>query len=111
MAGDKLEIDHELVGAVRQDMASFADELAAMRAYAQADDGLTAEKFGLIAARGSVGQVYTQLRDTLRGVLDKAGPVVEAMNRALADSGKTVREADADAAQAIVKAEDGYRLP
>jgi hypothetical protein len=101
---DELAIDHELVDAVGKDMSEFAAALTEMRAYAHADDGLAPEKFGPIAARTGVGQTYTQLRETLRGVLDKAAPTVEALAQTLATAQKKTVEADAEIAQNIAKA-------
>jgi hypothetical protein len=102
---DELWIDHELVDAVGKDMAEFANALSEMRAYAHADDGLTAEKFGPIAARSGAGQTYTQLRDALRGVLDKAAPTVDALAKTLASAQKQTVEADEQIAQRIAKAD------
>jgi hypothetical protein len=98
-------MDHEAVNALSKDLAQFADALAAMRAYAHADDGLTPDKFGLIARKSGVGQNYAQLRETLSGVLDKAAPVVDAMSQALASSQKRTSEVDAQIAMDIAKAD------
>ncbi|MET0237044.1 MAG: hypothetical protein ABW224_20515 [Kibdelosporangium sp.] len=104
---DELAIDHELVDAVGKDMAEFATALGEMRTYAHTDDGLTAEKFGPIAARTGVSQTYTQLREILRGVLDKAGPAVDALAQTLAGAQQKTVEADQEIARNIAKADGG----
>jgi hypothetical protein len=102
---DELAIDHELVEAVGKDMSQFAAALTEVRAYAHADDGLTAEKFGPIAARTGVGQTYTQLREALRGVLDKAAPTVDALAQTIATAQKKTVDADAEIARNMAKAD------
>lgn len=102
---DELAIDHELVDAVGKDMSRFAAALTEMQAYAHADDGLTAEKFGPIAARTGVGETYTQLRETLRGVLDKAAPAVDALVQTLATAQQKTVDADAEIARNMAKAD------
>jgi hypothetical protein len=102
---DELWIDHELVDAVGRDLTELSDSLSAMRAYAHADDGLTAEKFGPIAARSGAGQTYTQLREVLRGVLDKAAPTVDALAQTLASAQKRTVQSDEDIARRIAKAD------
>jgi hypothetical protein len=106
---DELAIDHELVDALGKDMSEFAAALTEMREYAHSDDGLTAEKFGPIAARTGVGQTYTQLREILRGVLDKAAPTVDALAQTLATAQKKTVESGAEIAQNIAKADGSDR--
>ncbi|MCE7005791.1 hypothetical protein LWC34_23605 [Kibdelosporangium philippinense] len=106
---DRLEVNHELVTAISKEMAEFGAALAAARAYAQADNGLTADKFGVIAARTGVGQTYTKLRETLRGVLDKATPTVNALAEALATAQQKTVEADAEVAARIRSAGNDLR--
>jgi hypothetical protein len=103
-----LGMDHEVVAQIGNDLAHYADALAAVRAYAHGDDGLTPEKFGVLAGRTGVGQTYTQLRDLLRDVLDKAAPIVDGMSRSLAASQKQLVETDAEIAMNIARV-DGSR--
>lgn len=102
---DGLGMDHEAVGQISKDLADFAQALVSMRSYAHADDGLTPDKFGLIAQKSGVGQNYAQLRDKMRDVLDKATPIVDAMSQALASAQKQTAEVDAQAASNIKKAD------
>ncbi|MEV4317563.1 hypothetical protein [Actinocrispum sp. NPDC049592] len=101
-------MDHEVVAEVGKDLAAFADAVAAVREYAHSDDGLTADKFGVLAQRSGVGQTYVQLREQLRNALDKAGPIVEAMSRSLASSQKLLTETDADVKQNIAKVDGSF---
>jgi LmbE family N-acetylglucosaminyl deacetylase len=102
---DGLGMDHEAVNQISKELTEFAQALADMRAYAHADDGLTADKFGVLGQRTGVGQTYTQLRDTLRDVLDKATPVVDAMSQALAYAQRQTVEVDSRVASDISKAD------
>ncbi|CAM3624135.1 hypothetical protein KIPE111705_17595 [Kibdelosporangium persicum] len=106
---DRLEVNTELVAAISKEMAEFGAALSTAREYAHADNGLTADKFGTIAARTGVGQTYTRLRETLRGVLDKAAPTVDALAEALAKAKERTAEADAEVAARIARAGDGLR--
>jgi len=106
---DKLEVNKELVTAISKEMTEFGAALTTARAYAHADNGLTADKFGTIAARTGVGQTYTQLRETLRGVLDKAAPTVDALAEALAKAKEKTAETDAEVAARMTRAGDGLR--
>jgi LmbE family N-acetylglucosaminyl deacetylase len=102
---DGLGMDHEAVNQISKELTEFAQALAGMRAYAHADDGLTADKFGVLGQRTGVGQTYTQLRDALRDVLDKATPVVDAMSQALAYAQRQTAEVDSQVASDISKAD------
>jgi hypothetical protein len=102
---DDLGMDHEAVDAVAGDLARFAEALAGVRSYAHDDDGLTPDKFGPIAARTGVGQNYVQLRDVLRGALDKAAPIVAAMAETLRSSQSRLTEVDSQVAAGIAKAD------
>jgi len=100
-----LGMDHEAVDQISKELTEFAQALAAMRAYAHGDDGLTADKFGVLGQRTGVGQTYTQLRDSLRDVLDKATPVVDAMSQALAYAQRQTAEVDSRVASDISRAD------
>jgi hypothetical protein len=102
---DDLGMDHEAVQGISRDLADFAQALAAMRAYAHADDGLTPDKFGPLAAKTGVGQNYGQIRDVLRDVLDKAAPIVDAMSQALVYAQRQTADADSQIAANITKAD------
>lgn len=106
---DKLEVNAELVTAISKEMAAFGTALGAAREYAHADNGLTAEKFGIIASRTGVGETYTRLRETLRGILDKASPTVDALAEAMAKAHEKTTEADAEAAARIRRAGNDLR--
>lgn len=103
-------MNHELLDSLSRDVTEFAQALDSMRAYAHADDGLTADKFGPIARKTGVGQNYTQLRDILRGALDKAAPFVDGTAQALADARKLTSQTEADVVADIEKAADGHRF-
>ncbi|ALG13839.1 hypothetical protein [Kibdelosporangium phytohabitans] len=106
---DKLEVNKELVTAISKEMTEFGAALVTARAYAHADNGLTADKFGTIAARTGVGKTYTELRETLRGILDKASPTVEALASAMATAHERTVAADAEAAARFRRADNDLR--
>ncbi|RSM67401.1 hypothetical protein DMH04_49010 [Kibdelosporangium aridum] len=106
---DRLEVNQELVTAISKEMTEFGAALGTARTYAHADNGLTADKFGVIAARTGVGETYTQLRETLRAVLDKATPTVDALAEALAKAQQKTVEADAEVAARIRSAGNDLR--
>nr|WP_042198953.1 hypothetical protein [Kibdelosporangium sp. MJ126-NF4]CEL23642.1 hypothetical protein [Kibdelosporangium sp. MJ126-NF4]CTQ93178.1 hypothetical protein [Kibdelosporangium sp. MJ126-NF4] len=106
---DRLEVNNELVTAISKEMAEFGTALATAREYAHAENGLTADKFGTIAARTGVGQTYTELRETLRGILDKATPTVDALAEAMAKAQERTVAADAEAAARIKRAGNDIR--
>lgn len=106
---DRLEVNQELVTAISKEMAEFGTALGTAQAYAHADNGLTAAKFGTIGERVGVGQTYTQLRETLRGVLDKATPTVNALAEAMAKAQEKTAETDAEVAARIKRAGNDLR--
>lgn len=103
-----LGMDHEVVEEVSKDLTRYADALTAVLAYAHGDDGLTPDKFGVLARKTGVGQNYTQLRDILREVLAKAAPIVDGMSHALASSQKLLVDKDSEIAMNIASV-DGDR--
>lgn len=98
-----LEMDHEIVNVVAQDMIEFSSALDEVKTYAHGDD-LVPDQFGNLADTIGVGETFAGVRDALRGSLDHAVPVVAAMAKALGDSASWTTEADAAAALGITRA-------